>query len=162
MAIRELPRCDVPSSGLQPDWMSWFYLRWFIMLLDMMHGKQDPLLSVSQYHGLTLDTTLFTLFSFPILIYVSFHRGKWREAGRDVGLIGSVEEGHTWGKLRAVNKWRKLKGNVEGLIECFELNKKKRLRERMRLCAGHVLDSAQTRDQHITLIQISIMLSQIW
>lgn len=60
------------------------------MLLDMMHRKQDPLLSVSQYHGLTLDTTLFTLFSF-----VSFHRGKWREAERDGGLIGSIEEGYT-------------------------------------------------------------------
>lgn len=114
--------CDVPLSRLQPDWMSWFYLRWFIMLLDIMHRKQDPLLSVSQYHGLTLDTTLFTLFSFPILIYVAIHRGKWREAERDEGLIGPAEEGYTWGKLRAVNKWRKLKGNIEGLIECFELD----------------------------------------
>lgn len=65
------------------------------MLLDMMHRKQDPLLSISQYHKLILDTTLFTLFSFPILIYVSFHRGKWREAERDGGLIGPAKEGYT-------------------------------------------------------------------
>lgn len=27
----------VSSRRLQPDWMSWLYLRWFILLLDMMH-----------------------------------------------------------------------------------------------------------------------------
>lgn len=70
-----------------------------LVLSEMIHNAigydaqktRSSIISIT----ISLDTTLFTLFSFPILIYVSFHRGKGREAERDEGLIGPAEEGYT-------------------------------------------------------------------
>lgn len=86
LAIRECLWRSGPSRGLQPDWMSWLYRRWFIMLLDVMqsHKTRSSLISITTSRAGAGHSCVYFI-RFPILIYVSFHWGKQR-----LGEIGYI------------------------------------------------------------------------